>query len=842
MNEANSEHSWLSRELGELRKRETKYREQLSRQEAEAARLREYAHSLHQLLHRRPPLRHELPSTLMAVARLSSQALRVERASVWFFDAAQRTLSSAVQLDGEVAVVEPHVSLESASCPTYVRALAQQNAVAVRDVYDDPRTQELAPYLREHHISALLDIPIVIPGQLIGVVRLEHVGGPRMWQHGEIELASNVGHLVALALETERRLNAEYAARGTEAKYQYLVESLPVTVYSFDAQTGRLVYVSPQAFKFGGQSAQRWLEQGAGPWLHRIHPDDRAQVRLRFERGAAGGFPEEVTYRVTLDDDRIHYIRDTCHVVRDVSGEAIAIQGVLADVTESSETQLARDEMERRYRAVLKNVDVIAVSLDVQGRVTFANDAFVRVSGYAREQLIGLDWFEVALAPELRESVRNRFLRDMARNNVVPRFELAIKTRSGQTRQLMSTNTLLRSGDGKTQGTLSLALDVTDRRNLEAQLMQQTKLESLGRLAAGVAHDFNNLLAVMLGQLELLKARFAGESGSATAAVFDALGGAVDQAAELTRSLLLYGRRQVSRIETFELDGLVRESMPLLEALASGGLHVSASLQGQCTQLSLDRSQIRQVLINLVGNAADATRGHGTSIRIATHLELLDDAVARSKGGAGAGEYVVLSVADDGRGMDTATLARAFDPFFTTKPDGRGTGLGLAVVHTVVSQSGGFIDAQSDLGKGTTFRAYFPVRGRRSQTASAAPANDRTATSRAAVRVLVVEDLAPIREMITDTLRRAGYDVFAATDRRSAAEVLGSIPIDLLVTDLHLPDGSGEVLARSARSVQPLRVVLMSGNAEVEESFDGVLTKPFDSATLLRVVANALAI
>src|SRR5262249_597059 len=149
---------------------------------------------------------------------------------------------------------------------------------------------------------------------------------------------------------------------------------------------------------------------------------------------------------------------------------------------------------------------------------------------------------------------------------------LAITTRSGQTRQLLSTNTLLRAPDGKTQGTLSLALDVTDRRNLENQMLQQTKLESLGRLAAGVAHDFNNLLTAMLGQVGLLQARFADRWDAATASSLQALGEAIEQASEITRSLLLYGRKQASRTESFALDDVIRESLPLLEASASGGL------------------------------------------------------------------------------------------------------------------------------------------------------------------------------------------------------------------------------------------------------------------------------
>ena len=835
MAETDPERAWLERELAELRAREAEYRERLGRGSAEAQRLRAHAESLHQLFRRRPPSKSELLRTLVDVARLSAQALRIRRSSVWFFDRGEANLVCAVHLLDDVEVGATNLSLAVTSYPAYIRALSDQSAIAAHNVYEDPRTQELAGYLREHKIGALLDIPIVIAGSLLGVVCHEHVGGERVWDPREIEFAANVGHLIALALETERRISAEFAARGTEAKYQHLVESLPVTVYSFDVHTGKLEYVSPRALELAGVSAHTWLEQGAGAWLHRIHPEDRAPVMQRFARGALGGFPEEVTYRVTLDDGRVRWIRDTCRVVRDHTGEAIALQGVLADVTERRESELERAEMERRYRALLENVDVIALALDMQGRVTFANDAYIKVSGCPREELIGLDWFEVALPPAVRDGVRRRFLSDVQGGRVASRFELGIVTRGGDLRQLLSTNTLLRASDGKPEGSLSLAIDVTDRRVLESELLQQTKLESLGRLAAGVAHDFNNLLTVMLGEVALLRAK-----GDATGAQsLGALEQAIGQASELTRSLLLYGRKQPRREEVFSLDVLVRQTMPLLEALAGRELQVSASLHADDARIAFDPTRVRQVLINLVGNATDATLGHGSGIRVSTHLELVDEAVARAKGAAAGGELVVLCVADDGHGMDARTLAHMFDPFFTTKSDGRGTGLGLSIVQSIAREAGGFVTVDSTPGTGTTFRVYFPTRAPR--TRSQVPSPRASQVGHASTRVLVVDDLPAIRELVASSLRNAGFDVISVGDARSATEVLGSTPIDLLITDLHLPDGDGSVLALSARRARPeLRAVLMSGSLEEGESFDGVLQKPFAEQELLRVVREAL--
>jgi CheY-like chemotaxis protein len=189
--------------------------------------------------------------------------------------------------------------------------------------------------------------------------------------------------------------------------------------------------------------------------------------------------------------------------------------------------------------------------------------------------------------------------------------------------------------------------------------------------------------------------------------------------------------------------------------------------------------------------------------------------------------------------MDARTLGHIFDPFFTTKSDGRGTGLGLSIVQSIAREAGGFIAVTSTPGEGTTFRVHFPTRAPR--TRSQVPAARASQPGASAARVLVVDDLAAIRELVSGALRRDGYDVISVGDTRAAAEVLGSTPIDLLITDLHLPDGDGSVLARSARRARPeLRAILMSGSMEEGESFDGVLQKPFAEDDLLRVVREAL--
>ena len=828
-----SERAWLERELSELRAREAQYRERLGHKETLGARLHAYSESLHQLFRMRPPSRTDLARTLVDVARLSGQALGIERPSVWLFDTPRERLHCIVLLEGGKDIVVGGVELKASEYPSYFDALSQDSAVAVRDVFEDPRTRELGDYCREHGVGALLDIPIVVPGSLLGVVCHEHVNGPRNWDREEIEFASNVGHVVALALETERRNAAEHAAMGTEAKYRHLVESLPVVVYSFDIRTGRLEYVSPRVFDFGA-SASDLLRTGASGWIERIYPEDRGPVLERFSAGVARGFPEEITYRIRLPNGTTRWVRDTCSVVRDHLGKPLAIQGVLSDVSRQTEAVLSRAEFERRYRSLLENVDLLAVTLDTEGRATFVNDAFVRLSGYSRNELLGKDWFDLMIAPSQRGQVRKRYIDDVHKGTILPRFELGIVTRTGETRHLHCANTLLREPQGKVSGTATIAIDMTDHRRLETELLQQTKVESLGRLAASVAHDFNNLLMSVMAEVSLLERECRSQK---TEERFSAINAALQQAAELTRSLLTYGRKQKSA-QRVVVDDLLRSALPLFEAIAGRAITVKSSLHAEGAMVKIEDMRLRQVVLNLVGNAADATREHGSCICVSTHLELPDDTLARQHGVAVGREFVVITISDDGKGMDERTVARIFEPFFTTKQGGRGTGLGLAITQTVVAHAGGFVTVESTPSAGTTFRLYLPTADGVPPSVASAPPSVHTGTK----RVLVVDDAAPIREFVADRLREAGYDVVTAAGTRTAAEALSAERFDALLTDVSLLDGSGAVLARSARAVRPeLPILLMTGSEEVADEFDGTLAKPFDERALLDAVARAMA-
>ncbi|HVZ34410.1 MAG TPA: PAS domain S-box protein, partial [Polyangiaceae bacterium] len=454
--------------------------------------LRAYTTELLDLLRKRLPYPLDLTYTLKEVARISGRALRVARTSVWLFEDGGERLVCKVLLSGGEEQPTDRVALPTSASPAYFRAIGRVGVVAVEDVLDDPRTVGLEAYVRAHDIRALLDISIAIPGEVLGVVCHEHTGGRRGWRAEEIDFARHVGDLIALALEAERRQGAEARARGSEAKYRYLVESLPVTVYSFHPFSQKVEYLSPQIRELGAFDADKLLARGVSAWIELIAPEDRALVLARLAPGGVDRVPSEIQYRITPQNGSVRYIRDQCRVVRNHAGEPIAIQGVLTDITEQRRAEARSAELERRFRSLLEGVDLIALVLDCDGRAEFVNRCFERVTGYDAEQVLGADCFALLIPPDDADSIRKRFLRDIRRKIVPPRFESEIKTRSGEHRRVLWTNTLLRNEDGKPEGTCSLGLDITDRVRFESELLQRTKLESMGQLAAGMAHDFNN--------------------------------------------------------------------------------------------------------------------------------------------------------------------------------------------------------------------------------------------------------------------------------------------------------------------------------------------------------------
>ncbi|XXX82287.1 ATP-binding protein [Sorangium sp. So ce134] len=505
-------------------------------------------------------------------------------------------------------------------------------------------------------------------------------------------------------------------------------------------------------------------------------------------------------------------------------------------------------------RALIRAIPDLCFRLDAERRIVDCNEPRPPALRVAPEAPLGKRVAEV-FPDDLGEQLE-RAVREACDAGAVVALEHAVPSAGGE-RHVEARAMPFLEGHA-----LVLLRDITERRRTEEALRQREersresqKMEALGRLAGGIAHDFNNMLMVMLGYGELILRRLGPESALRRDALQVTKAG--ERAAALTRQLLAMSRRKVLQREVLDINAVVLDMQAMLQRLIGENIDLQTNVGRDLGSIRFDKSQLEQVLLNLVVNARDAMPGGGKLV-VETSLgepgqspaarsfvpEERDEADAPAAGGP---PYVVLSVTDSGDGMDHDTLAHLFEPFFTTKARGKGTGLGLATVYGIVSQSGGLIEVESEVGRGTTFRIYLPRVEDRSEVA---PARTRPPPAGGDETVLVVEDDEAVRKLIVEVLERRGYGVLSAATGEEALAALasdGEEAVDLLLTDLVMPGMNGRELAERARAIHPrARVLYMSGYAEdvlagAEADRElSLLQKPFTPDTLAQRVRDLL--
>jgi signal transduction histidine kinase/CheY-like chemotaxis protein len=421
--------------------------------------------------------------------------------------------------------------------------------------------------------------------------------------------------------------------------------------------------------------------------------------------------------------------------------------------------------------------------------------------------------------------------------------ERAIRRGPGEPRRVELSVSALRGPAGEAAGTVACVRDVTALRALEEQYRQAQRLESIGRLAGGVAHDFNNLLTVINGYSQLLMDRVGQDHPLRPS--LKAILQAGERAASLTRQLLAFSRKQTLQPKVLNLNRVVAGIEPMLRRLIGEPINVVMALAPTLGSVKADAGQIEQAIVNLAVNARDAMPEGGTLLIETADVEL-DEHYAWEHVEISPGRYVMLAVSDTGKGMDEATRTRLFEPFFTTKEVGKGTGLGLATVYGIVKQSGGHIWVYSELGKGTTLKLYFPRVGAAAAEESPAAMVVRGGKE----RILLVEDEVGVRALAASILAEHGYFVWPASGGEEARQiaVAHGCGIDLLLTDVVMPDTTGPKLAADLRTICPgLRVLYTSGYTDHVIVHNGMLDpgvaylqKPFSPAQLLHAIRQAL--
>jgi PAS domain S-box-containing protein len=500
---------------------------------------------------------------------------------------------------------------------------------------------------------------------------------------------------------------------------------------------------------------------------------------------------------------------------------------------------------ELRYHELFDGAPVGLIRSLPDGRILAANVAAVRITGYASVSAL-LDASVVDLYADLGE--RARVVGALERGETLHDVEIQGRRRDGVLIWVTVNVRPVKDVGGRTLHYEWSLADITERRQLESQLRQAQKMEAVGQLAGGVAHDFNNLLTVIGGRCYLMLAKLDPED--ALRREVELVRGAAERAARLTHQLLAFSRKQVLEPRVLELNETVTGIEPLLRRLIGEDIEISVTRGSDLGRVKADAGQVEQVILNLAVNARDAMPQGGRLI-LETANVTVDERAARRAHDLLPGRYVVLSVTDSGHGMDAATRAQIFEPFFTTKEVGKGTGLGLATVYGIVKQSGGFIDVESEPGRGASFRIYLPRVEEDVQTAELAKVSGTRTRLEGSETVLLVEDDESLRMLAREILTVQGYAVLEAASPRDALRVHQTHGgrIDLLLTDVVMPEMNGRQLADHLKIARPeMAVLFMSGytgaalgqRGEATEFAGHLLQKPFTPDGLSRRVREVL--
>jgi PAS domain S-box-containing protein len=529
------------------------------------------------------------------------------------------------------------------------------------------------------------------------------------------------------------------------------------------------------------------------------------------------------------------------------SEEMDLLDELAADISfalEVHQRETERQRAEERFRQVVENInEVFWITDGARTQMLYVSPAYETIWGRSRESLYATprSWQE-AVHPEERDRVAEQARTKVLSGEFNETFRITHPTKG--TRWIRSRAFPVRNAAGEVECVVGFAGDITEQRQLEDQLRQAQKMESMGRLAGGIAHDFNNLLTVINGTADL--AALSLRDTDPLHADLAQIRLAGDRAAALTRQLLALSRQQILKPAVISLTSVVRGIQDMLERLLGEDVRLVFVPESEIASVKADPGQMEQVLLNLSINARDAMPDGGT-LTIETRNVQLDASYAAEHPATRPGPYVMVAVSDTGTGMDEATRQRIFEPFFTTKELGKGTGLGLSTVYGIVQQSGGSIWVYSEPGQGSTFKIYLP---RVDDAARAAPPAVLAPVARGTETVLLVEDERALRNLTKRILESGGYTVLEASDGEQALLRLEAHPavVHLLLTDVVMPGMNGRELAARVAALRPgIKVLYASGYTDDAILRHGVLdagsrfiSKPYTPTEIKRKVRHAL--
>ncbi|HQU82754.1 MAG TPA: PAS domain S-box protein [Pyrinomonadaceae bacterium] len=620
---------------------------------------------------------------------------------------------------------------------------------------------------------------------------------------------------IAMFLSQKAEQKSVQKLRNTQEQLQQVIKTTNVGLWDWDIKTGKIFYSPEWKNIIGYKDAE--IGEDISEWKDRIHPDDILGVISQLKEGVHTSTQSGQTeFRLKHKDGSYRWMICSASAFYE-KGVPVRFFGVNVDITDIKQTEEKLRQSERQFKTLVDEAPE-SIYIQSEGKFAYINQTAVKMFGAeSYKDLIGTPVME-RIPPEAKTRVANIIQTFNLQKRQLPLFEevfLKIDGSSG-----VGEITAIPFEYGGKDGALVFVRETTQKKRLEEELLQSKKMDSIGRLAGGIAHDFNNLLTVIMSYTALASRNVV--NNEKVSAYLENIKTASERAAKLTNQLLAFARKQIISPHNLSLNDEINKIYGLIARLIGEDIEIKLFLRENLWQIKADEGQIEQILINLAANARDAMP-KGGKLTIETDNVFLDESYTSKHQDVTPGEFVQLSVSDNGSGMDKAIQEHIFEPFFTTKEIGKGTGLGLAMCHGIIKQNGGHIWLYSEPGQGTTFKIYLP---RVTESEKPISQNEFPKEIKGTETILLVEDEAMVRGITVETLRTFGYNIIECGSGKEAIEKAKSHKdkIHLLLTDVVMPGMSGKELSLELQKIIPeLRILYVSGYTENTIVHHGIL-------------------
>ncbi len=691
-----------------------------------------------------------------------------------------------------------------------------------------------------------MGVPLIIKDDVIGVLAVQSYLDPNLYNKQDLQVLSAISDQMAIAIDRKR---AEDALRESEARYRLLADSLSDVVWTRDMDQN-LTYISPSVETQSGFSVEEKMVQPLNESMTSESMEKISQVlskaiSLEHQGTAAPKRSMVVEIESYRKDGTIYPMESVVSFMRDNAGKAVAIVGINRDITE-------RKKADEALRLTFEtSPDIIVINRLEDGLFVEINQSFVNTTGYTREEVFGKTTLELNIWNDPRDL--NRLIKELRRKRKVVNIEAKFRCKDGSLiTGLMSASLIELNGQKHviniTRNIENIKKDQKEKAELQAHLNQAQKMEAIGTLAGGIAHDFNNILSGILGYSELIQEDLNDLScNPITNKRMRRVIKASLRAKDLVTQILDFSRSTRKDPTPINVTLIVKEVLQLLRASLPSSIKIEQALDSNCFVMA-DPTGIHQILMNLCTNAKDAMNENGGILFLQLKEVILNTEDVSEYEGVSPGHFLLISVKDTGHGMKKEVLKKTLEPFYTTKPSGKGTGMGLSVVHGIVKSLDGFIKIFSTLGKGSTFDVFLPVHEK--NLASNHIMLTEIENCEGTEKILVIDDEETLAEMIRDSLEHFGYKAtFFSNIQKALEHFKENLEIyDLIISDITMPEMTGDILVEQIRLLHPsVPVILLTGfnelvNSKKAESMqiNALLYKPVPAKEMLSTIRTVL--